>query len=179
MSARPTEWWSPAFPSRCIRRSTQSTAPSRRRSRWRETTISPSRTSPGWRSTIRRRSWSTAPNPGAGSTASSASNTAPPPAFSTAAIAEREARNRGTGTEAVRTMLRYLFEVKRCHRVTIDPQTGNARAIRCYENAGFRLDGVLRHNDRISGRYVDTHAMSMLEDEWPTAKEQWEAERAR
>ncbi len=94
-------------------------------------------------------------------------------------IGEREARTRGTGTEAVRTMLRYLFEVKRCHRVTIDPQTGNARAIRCYENAGFRLDGVLRHNDRVSGRYVDTHAMSMLEDEWPAAKEQWEAERAR
>src|SRR5205823_6558791 len=40
-----------------------------------------------------------------------------------------EARNRGLGTEAVRTMLRYLFEVKRCHIVTIDPEVGNARAI--------------------------------------------------
>ena len=93
-------------------------------------------------------------------------------------IGERDARNRGTGTEAVRTMLRYLFETKRCHRVTIDPETGNARAIRCYEKVGFRLDGVLRHNDRILGRYVDTHLMSMLEDEWPAAKARWEAERA-
>ena len=93
-------------------------------------------------------------------------------------IGEPDARNRGTGTEAVRTMLRYLFEVKRCRRVTIDPETGNARAIRCYEKAGFRLDGVLRHNERIAGRYVDTHFMSMLEDEWPAAKGRWEAERA-
>jgi aminoglycoside 6'-N-acetyltransferase len=93
-------------------------------------------------------------------------------------IGEREARNRGIGTEAVRTMLRYLFEVKGCHRVTIDPQTENARAIRCYEKVGFRLDGVLRHNDRIAGRYVDTHFMSMLEDEWLAAKARWETMRA-
>ena len=93
-------------------------------------------------------------------------------------IGEHGARNRGVGTEAVRTMLCYLVEVKRCHRVTIDPDVGNARAIRCYEKAGFRLDGVLRHNDRIAGRYVDTHFMSMLDDEWPAAKARWEAERA-
>lgn len=93
-------------------------------------------------------------------------------------IGEPDARDRGLGTEAVRTMLGYLFEVKRCHRVTIDPEVANARAIRCYEKAGFRLDGVLRHNAFEHGEYVDTHFMSMLADEWPSAKARWEAERS-
>lgn len=75
-------------------------------------------------------------------------------------------------------LLRYLFEVKRLHRVTIHPEVANRRAIRSYEKAGFRLDGVLRHNDRFEdGRYADTHFMSILEDEWPEARARWAAER--
>lgn len=89
-------------------------------------------------------------------------------------IGEPGARNRGVGTEAIRTMLGYLFEVKQVHRVTIDPEVANGRAIRAYEKAGFRLDGVLRHNAFEHGEYVDTHFMSMLADEWPMARERWE-----
>ena len=92
-------------------------------------------------------------------------------------IGEPDARDRGLGSEAVRTLLAYLFEVKRLHRVTIDPQVENARAIRAYEKAGFVRDGVLRHNDKMHGRYVDTQMLSILEDEWPAAKARWEAER--
>ncbi len=90
-------------------------------------------------------------------------------------IGEPDARDRGLGTEAMRTMLRYLFEVKRCHRVTIDPEVGNGRAIRCYEKAGFRFDGVLRHNAFEHGEYVDTYFMSILEDEWPEAGARWQS----
>lgn len=76
-------------------------------------------------------------------------------------------------------LLRYLFEVKRLHRVTIDPEVDNARAIHTYQKAGFRLEGVLRHNDRIHDRYVDTQYLSILEDEWPEARARWLAERGR
>ena len=93
-------------------------------------------------------------------------------------IGEPEARDRGLGTEAVRMLLKHLFEVRGVHRVTIDPETGNVRAIRAYQKAGFRLDGVLRHNDFLRGEYVDTQMMSILEDEWPEAKSRWESENA-
>ncbi|MPZ99511.1 MAG: GNAT family N-acetyltransferase [Dehalococcoidia bacterium] len=92
-------------------------------------------------------------------------------------IGEPDARDRGAGTEAIRTMLQHLFEVKGVHRATIDPEVANQRAIRCYENAGFRLDGVLRHHAFEHGEYVDTHFMTILEDEWPAAKARWESER--
>jgi aminoglycoside 6'-N-acetyltransferase len=93
-------------------------------------------------------------------------------------IGEPDARDHGVGTEAVRTLLRYLFEVKHVHRVTIDPQTTNARAIRAYEKAGFSRDGVMRHNDFMHGRYIDTQYLSILEDEWPAAGERWLSERS-
>ena len=92
-------------------------------------------------------------------------------------IGEPKARGRGLGTEAMRTLLRYLFEVKRLHRVTIDPEPGNRRAIRSYEKAGFRFDGLLRHHARLGDRYVDAYWMSILDDEWPAARARWEAER--
>jgi RimJ/RimL family protein N-acetyltransferase len=88
------------------------------------------------------------------------------------------ARERGLGTEAVRMLLAYLFEELGVHRVTIDPEVGNARAIRAYEKAGFRFEGVLRGNDFLRGGYIDTHFMAILEGEWPAAKARWERERA-
>lgn len=93
-------------------------------------------------------------------------------------IGESDARNHGVGTETMRTLLRYLFEVKGVHRVTIDPEPANVRAIRSYAKAGFHFDGVIRHADRFAdGRYVDAHMMTILEDEWPEARARWEAER--
>ncbi|MDA0351937.1 MAG: GNAT family protein [Chloroflexi bacterium] len=90
-------------------------------------------------------------------------------------IGDPAARDRGVGTEAIRTMLGYLFEAKGVHLVTIDPEVANGRGIRAYEKAGFRLDGVLRHHAFEHGEYVDTHLMSILEDEWPAARAVWQA----
>ncbi len=93
-------------------------------------------------------------------------------------IGEPDARDRGVGTEAVRMLLGYLFEVRKLHCVTIDPEVANARAIRSYQKAGFRLDGVLRHHEFIRGTYIDTQMLSILEDEWPAARAAWVSEGA-
>lgn len=58
---------------------------------------------------------------------------------------------RGIGTRAVRELARILFEQQGHHRVTIDPATDNAAAIRCYEKVGFRRVGVLRRAERDVG----------------------------
>ena len=92
-------------------------------------------------------------------------------------IGDPDARGHGVGIEAVRVMLRFLFEEKHVHRALIDPETGNARAIHVYQRAGFKLDSVLRHNALEGARYVDTQYLSLLEDEWPAARAQWIEER--
>ncbi len=53
-------------------------------------------------------------------------------------------RDRGLGTDTVRTMVRYLIHERGHHRLIIDPAAHNERAIRCYENVGFRRVGVMR-----------------------------------
>jgi aminoglycoside 6'-N-acetyltransferase len=59
--------------------------------------------------------------------------------------------NRGIGEEAVREVVRILVEERGHHRITIDPATGNAAAIRAYEKAGFKPVGVMRRYERDVG----------------------------
>jgi aminoglycoside 6'-N-acetyltransferase len=55
---------------------------------------------------------------------------------------------RGLGTEAVRRVVRHLIDERGHHRLTIDPATANAAAIRSYEKVGFRPVGVMRRHER-------------------------------
>lgn len=55
---------------------------------------------------------------------------------------------RGLGREALGVLVRYLFETRGHHRLTIDPAVDNARAIRCYEAVGFARVGVMRQYER-------------------------------
>jgi aminoglycoside 6'-N-acetyltransferase len=72
---------------------------------------------------------------------------------------------RGLGADAVRTLARWLFEERGHHRITIDPAAANARAIRSYEQVGFRPVGVMRRYERIGGEYRDGLLMDLLPEE--------------
>jgi aminoglycoside 6'-N-acetyltransferase len=78
-------------------------------------------------------------------------------------------RGRGIGTEAVRRVVRILFEERGHHRLTIDPAAANAAAIRAYEKVGFRRVGVLSRYERDAdgGGWHDGLLMELLADEWP------------
>ncbi len=52
--------------------------------------------------------------------------------------------SQGLGTDAVRTLARHLIEDRGHHRLVIDPDAANARAIGCYEKVGFQPVGILR-----------------------------------
>lgn len=55
-----------------------------------------------------------------------------------------DVHGRGLGTDAVRTLARWLVRERGHHRVTIDPAVENPAAVRAYEKAGFRAVGVMR-----------------------------------
>lgn len=75
-------------------------------------------------------------------------------------------QGRGLGTEAVRTLARYLIEERGHHRLTIDPAAHNARAIRSYEKVGFKPVGVLRQYERgADGTFHDGLLMDLLAEE--------------
>jgi aminoglycoside 6'-N-acetyltransferase len=74
---------------------------------------------------------------------------------------------RGLGTEAVRRLVRHLIDDRGHHRITIDPGTENATAIRSYEKVGFRTVGVMRRYERRTGseQWRDGLLMELLADE--------------
>jgi aminoglycoside 6'-N-acetyltransferase len=54
------------------------------------------------------------------------------------------AQDRGLGTDAIRTLARWLIEARGHARLTIDPAVANGRAIHVYTKVGFRPVGVMR-----------------------------------
>lgn len=73
---------------------------------------------------------------------------------------------KGLGADALRTLARYLFEVRGHHRLHIDPAASNLRAIRAYEHVGFKPVGVLRRYERHSdGEWRDGLLMDLLAEE--------------
>jgi aminoglycoside 6'-N-acetyltransferase len=71
---------------------------------------------------------------------------------------------RGIGEEAVRGVVRELIEERGHHRITIDPATENAAAIRCYEKVGFTPVGVMRlaERDADGGGWHDALLMELV-----------------
>jgi aminoglycoside 6'-N-acetyltransferase len=75
-------------------------------------------------------------------------------------------QNRGLGTDAVRTLAHYLMDIRGHFRLTIDPATSNARAIRSYEKVGFKPVGVMRQYERgVDGTYHDGLLMDLVAGE--------------
>jgi len=75
-------------------------------------------------------------------------------------------QGRGAGREAVALLARYLFEQRGHHRITIDPATANAQAIRSYTKVGFQPVGVMRQYERgDDGHFHDGLLMDLLRDD--------------
>jgi aminoglycoside 6'-N-acetyltransferase len=73
------------------------------------------------------------------------------------------AQDRGLGSDAVRTVARWLIGARGHHRITIDPAADNERAIRAYFRVGFRPVGVLRqYEGRRDGTWHDGLLMDLL-----------------
>lgn len=66
----------------------------------------------------------------------------------------------------MRTLLRFVFLELNLHRVELEVYDFNPRAMRCYEKAGFRLEGTRRQVLYRDGRYHDIHQMGILQEEF-------------
>lgn len=75
--------------------------------------------------------------------------------------------NRGVGTAVLKALVGWLVRERGHHRVTIDPNVANTRAIRVYEKVGFRPVGVMREYERGSdGTWHDSLLMDLLAREF-------------
>lgn len=74
--------------------------------------------------------------------------------------------NRGYGTDALRTLLRFLFEQMNFHRLQLLVHEDNERAIHVYGKLGFVREGRLRDENFRGGRYTASLVMAVLADEF-------------
>jgi aminoglycoside 6'-N-acetyltransferase len=75
-------------------------------------------------------------------------------------------QGRGVGSDAIRTLARYLIHERGHHRLTIDPAAHNERAIKAYQRVGFRPVGVMREYERgPDGDWHDGLLMDLLAGE--------------
>ncbi len=74
--------------------------------------------------------------------------------------------DKGLGGEAMRLMLAHGFQTLNLNRIYLCVYESNLRGVRCYEKAGFQLEGRLREARFLEGRYIDILMMSILKSEW-------------
>ena len=72
----------------------------------------------------------------------------------------------GLGTDALRTLIRFLIEERGHHHIMIDPTAVNARAIAAYKKVGFKPVGVMRRYELgPDGVWRDALLMDLLAEE--------------
>ena len=81
-------------------------------------------------------------------------------------IGDKEERNKGYGTEAIRLMLDFGFNYLNLHSIKLDLLAFNERALKCYQKCGFKEYGRRRKSDFINGKYYDTISMDILAEEF-------------
>ena len=91
-------------------------------------------------------------------------------------IGEPACWGQGYGTDAIRALLRHLFDQMGLNRVTLSVFADNPRAIRCYEKCGFGLEGRLRQAFFRDGSYLDVLIMAVLREDYLAAREDWPAQ---
>ena len=82
------------------------------------------------------------------------------------AIWNKDFWNRGYGTDAIRVLLKYAFLELGLHKVWLRVFEFNSRAIKCYEKAGFKKEGVLREMLYRDNQWHNIIVMGILKDEF-------------
>jgi RimJ/RimL family protein N-acetyltransferase len=81
-------------------------------------------------------------------------------------VGDKKNRDKGLGTEAIRTILRYAFEDLDLERVNLSVFEYNEPAISTYEKLGFKREGRLRKAIQRDGSSHDAILMKILASEW-------------
>jgi RimJ/RimL family protein N-acetyltransferase len=81
------------------------------------------------------------------------------------AIGDPEYRGRGYGTDTMRVLCRFGFEMMNLHRIELEVFAANEAARHVYASVGFREETCRRQAIYKFGRYHDLIVMALLEGE--------------
>ena len=81
-------------------------------------------------------------------------------------IGDKNYRNNGYGTEAIKMILEFGFKYLNLYNIKLDLMEFNERALKCYTKCGFKEYGRRRKCKFVDGKYYDSIAMDILADEF-------------
>ena len=81
-------------------------------------------------------------------------------------IGNKDYLGKGYGTDAMKVLVKFIFDEMNINKVKLNVYLFNARAIRCYEKCGFKKEGVLRQEIFRDGKYYDEIVMGILKEEY-------------
>lgn len=75
-------------------------------------------------------------------------------------IGNKEFWGKGYGTDAMKVLVKFLFEEMNVNKVKLETFSFNERAIKSYEKSGFKTEGILKEEIFKAGKYYDVVIMS-------------------
>lgn len=81
-------------------------------------------------------------------------------------IGEKEYWGRGLGTDAFKTIIRYMFEIKNANTVSLDVFVANATAQRVYEKCGFKKIKKIKKPLERENMEVECILMQLTRDQY-------------
>lgn len=82
-----------------------------------------------------------------------------------AIVLMKSAQKKGCALESIRLLLDYAFGTMNLNRVWLKCAEENEPAVRCYRRAGFKIEGVLRNDLYIGGKYQNALIMGILKSD--------------
>ncbi len=82
-------------------------------------------------------------------------------------IGDRRYWGKGICMEAIRLMVEYAFFRLNLRKIELGVYAEHEAAVRCYQAAGFQVEGTLREDLFHEGRYKDRLRMGLLRSEYP------------
>ena len=70
----------------------------------------------------------------------------------------------GYGTDALRTLTKYLFEMLHLHKIWIEARASNDRAIKAYKKAGFQTEASLKDEYYFEGQFVNAVRLMRIQE---------------
>jgi RimJ/RimL family protein N-acetyltransferase len=81
-------------------------------------------------------------------------------------IFNKEYWGKGYGTDALKTLIRFLFNELNLRKIMLNVYDFNERGIRCYKKIGFVEEGRLRKQIYRGGEYHDMIVMGLFREEF-------------
>ncbi len=81
-------------------------------------------------------------------------------------IGDKDYWGKGYGTDAMKVLMKFIFEQMNINKIKLHVYAFNERAIKSYKKCGFTVEGVLRQELYRDGKYHDEYVMGILRDEY-------------